>query len=55
MNSDDIKQIQADAEKATARTFRDAAEDDGWKPTSWTPDASLQVLEEEAGKDKKAK
>lgn len=29
----DIKQIQADAEKAVNRQFRDAADDDGWKPT----------------------
>lgn len=36
---EDVRQIQADAEKATARTFRDAAEDNGWEPTP-TPGAA---------------
>lgn len=33
----DIRDIQADADKAITRQFRDAAEDEGWTPTE-TPD-----------------
>ena len=47
LNLDDVKEIQADAAKITARRFKEAAEDGNFTPTQYTG-KTLRQLEEEA-------